>query len=88
MNVRKSVDYGTMYLELTAILAQNLQQMDEIHAIGKTISQRPEKGAAVAAAEFLQVNFPDAQAFPHVMCAGCAIFTRLMKMTKRSSSWR
>ena len=28
-------------------------------AIGKAISQRPEKGAAVAAAEFLQANFPD-----------------------------
>ena len=53
MNVRKPVDYGTMYRELTVILAQKLSQMDEIHAIGKTISQRPEKGAAVAAAEFL-----------------------------------
>ena len=30
MNVRKSVDYGVMYGELTAILAQNLPQMDEI----------------------------------------------------------
>ena len=59
MNVRKPVDYGTMYLELTAILAQNLPQMGEIHAIGKAVSQRPEKGAAVAAAEFLQANFPD-----------------------------
>ncbi len=44
MNVRKPVDYGTMYRELTAILTQNLPQMDEIYAIGKTISQRPEKG--------------------------------------------
>ncbi len=58
MNVRKPVDYGTMYRELTAILAQNLPQMIEIYAIGKVISQRPEKGAAVAAAEFLQANFP------------------------------
>lgn len=63
MNVRKPVDYGTMYRELTAILAQNLPQMDEIYAIGKVISQRPEKGAAVAAAEFLQVNFPDRTGF-------------------------
>ena len=63
MNVRKPVDYGTMYRELTAILAQNLSQMDEIYAIGKTISQRPEKGAAVAAAEFLQANFPDHTGF-------------------------
>ena len=63
MNVRKPVDYGTMYRELTAILAQNLPQMDEIYAIGKTISQRPEKGAAVAAAEFLRANFPDRTGF-------------------------
>ena len=63
MNVRKPVDYGTMYRELTAILAQNLTQMDEIHAIGKVISQRPEKGAAVAAAEFLQANFHDRTGF-------------------------
>ena len=63
MNVRKPVDYSTMYRELAAILAQNLPQMDEIHVIGKAISQRPEKGAAVAAAEFLQVNFPDRTGF-------------------------
>ena len=53
MNIRKPVDYGTMYRELTAILAQNLPQMEEVYAIGKLINQRPEKGAAVAAAEFL-----------------------------------
>ena len=63
MNVRKPVDYSTMYRELTAILAQNLPQMIEIYAIGKVISQRPEKGAAVAAAEFLQANLPDRAGF-------------------------
>ena len=88
MNVRKPVDYGTMYMELTAILAQNLPQMDEIYAIGKAISQRSEKGAAVAAAEFLQANFPDRAGFPRAMCAGCAIFIKFMKMTKRSSGWQ
>ena len=88
MNVRKPVDYGTMYRELTAILAQNLPQMDEIHAIGRAINQRPEKGAAVAAAEFLRANFPDRTGFPRATCAGCAIFIRLMKMTKHSSGWR
>ena len=63
MNVRKTVDYGTMYRELTAILAQNLPQMDEIHAIDRAINHRPEKGAAVAAAEFMQANFPDRTGF-------------------------
>ncbi len=53
MNIKKPVDYSTMYRELAAILPQNLPQMDEIHAIGKVICQRPEKGAAVAAAEFM-----------------------------------
>ena len=63
MNVRKPANYGTMYRELTAILTQNLPQMDEVYAIGKVINQRPEKGAAVAAAEFLQANFPDRTGF-------------------------
>ena len=63
MNVRKPVDYGTMHRELTTILAQNLPQMEEVYAIGKAISQRSEKGAAVAAAEFLQANFPDRTGF-------------------------
>ena len=63
MNVRKPVDYGAMYRELAAILAKNLPQMDEIHVIGKAISQRPEKGAAVAAAEFLQANSSDHAGF-------------------------
>ena len=63
MNIRKPVDYGTMHRELTAILAQNLPQMEEVYAIGKLINQRPEKGAAVAAAEFLQANFPDRTGF-------------------------
>ena len=63
MNVRKPVDYSTMYRELTTIPAKNLPQMIEIHAIGKVISQRPEKGAAVAAAEYLQANFPDRAGF-------------------------
>ena len=58
MNVRKPVDYGTMYRELTAILTQNLSQMDEVYAIGKAISQRPEKGAAVAAGGFFAGEFP------------------------------
>ncbi len=78
MNVRKPADYGTIYRKLTAILPQ----MDEMYAIGKAISQRPEKGAAVAAAEFLQANFPDRTGFSPRNVAGCAILTRLIKKTK------
>ena len=63
MNVRKPADYSAMYREFTEILTRNLPQMVEIYAIGKAISLRPEKGAAVAAAEFLQANFPDRTGF-------------------------
>ncbi len=63
MNIRKPADYSAMYQELTAILLRNLPQMEEVCAIGKAVNQRPEKGAAVAAAEFLQANFPDRAGF-------------------------
>ena len=63
MNIRKPTDYNTMYRELTEILARNLPQMAEICATGKAVSCRPEKGAAVTAAEFLQANFPDRTGF-------------------------
>ena len=63
MNIRKPADYSAMYQELTAILLRNLLQMEEVCAIGKAVNQRPEKGAAVAAAEFLQANFPDRAGF-------------------------
>ena len=63
MNVRKPADYSTMYRELAEILVGNLSQMDEIYAIGKAVNRRPEKGAAVAAAEFLQANFLDRTGF-------------------------
>ena len=58
MNVRKPVDFSAMYAVLGEILAQDLPQMEEVCAIGRAVSQRPEKGAAVAAAEYLQAIFP------------------------------
>ena len=63
VNVRKPVNYSAMCQELVTILAQNLSQMEEAYAIGKAVNQRPEKGAAVAAAEFLRANFPDCTGF-------------------------
>ena len=36
MNGRKPANYGTIYRELTVSLAQNLPQMIEAYAIGKT----------------------------------------------------
>ena len=88
MNVRKPVNYGAMYREFTEILARKLPQMDEIYAIGKAVSRRPEKARQSQRQSFCRRISLTAQAFPHAMCAECAIFTRPMKMTKRFSDWR
>lgn len=63
MNIRKPVDYGTMFEALDALMASSLPQMELFRGIGKAVSERIEKGAAVAAAEYLQNTYPDASGF-------------------------
>ena len=74
--------------EFATILAQTLPQMDEIYAIGKVISQRPEKAQRLQPQSFCRRISLTAQAFPRATCAECATFTRPMKMTKCFSGWR
>ena len=63
MNIRKPADYSTMYAGLDRLLANDLPQMELHLEIGKLISARPEKGAAVAAVEYLAANYPDRMGF-------------------------
>ncbi len=63
MNVRKPVDYSTMFATLDTLIAANLPQMELYCKIGRLISSRPEKGAAVAAAGYLTKAYPDASGF-------------------------
>lgn len=63
MNVRKPTDYSTMFTALDELMAENLSQMELYRSIGSVVSGRPEKGAAVAAAEYLQSAYPDATGF-------------------------
>lgn len=63
MNVRKPIDYSVMYTELDKLMAVGLSQMELYCAIGKLVSGRPEKGAAVAASEYLQEAYPNAVGF-------------------------
>ena len=63
MNIRKSTDYSAMFAALDALMAANLPQMELYRGIGHVVSGRPEKGAAVAAAEYLQGAYPDATGF-------------------------
>ena len=64
MNVRKPIDYSAMFAALDSLMKASLPQMELYCEIGKLISARPEKGAAVAAAEYLGKAYPNASGSP------------------------
>ena len=63
MNVRKPTDYSALFAALDSLLAAGLPQMELYCGIGRLVSGRPEKGTAVATAEYLQVAYPDTAGF-------------------------
>ena len=63
MNVRKPTNYSIMFAALDELMAASMSQMDLYRGIGRVVSGRPEKGAAVAAAEYLQSTYPNATGF-------------------------
>ena len=63
MNIRKLADYTTMFAALDALTAAQLPQMDLYCEIGRVVSGRSEKGAAVAASEYLQDTYPATEGF-------------------------
>ena len=56
MNIRKPADYSVLFSELDKLIAAQLPQMELYREIGRVVSSRAEKGAAVAASEHLQVT--------------------------------
>ncbi len=63
MNIRKNIDYRDMTDALDRAMASEMGQMERYFAIGKVVSLRPEKGAAVAAAKYLTERYPEAHGF-------------------------
>jgi len=65
MNIRKPADYTALYAALDWILAKadGLTQMELSRLIGQAIATRSEKGAAVAASEYIQQNHPELSGF-------------------------
>ena len=63
MNIRKPTDYSTLFAALDALMAAQLPQMELYCEIGRQVSGRSEKGAAVAASEYLQAAYPTADGF-------------------------
>lgn len=63
MNIRKNIDYSEMNAALDAAMAAGKKQMELYTLIGQAVCRRTEKGAAVAAAEYLSKRYPDVQGF-------------------------
>ena len=63
MNIRKPADYSVLFSELDKLIAAQLPQMELYREIGRLVSRRSEKGAAVAASEYLQAAYPTAEGF-------------------------
>ena len=58
-----TTDYTDLYAALDAAVATQLPQMELYCEIGRVVSGRSEKGAAVAASEYLQATYPAAEGF-------------------------
>ncbi len=63
MNGRKPTDYRALFEALNMLTTAGLPQMELYSEIGRLVSFRPEKGAAVAAAEYLHSTYPAAPGF-------------------------
>lgn len=63
MNIRKDIDYSGLYAGIDKALAAGLPQMELYLELGRLVNSRPEKGAAVMAAEYITSNYPDRTGF-------------------------
>lgn len=63
MNIRKPTDYSDMYRTLDHLMGTALPQAELYFEIGRAVCARPEKGAAVMAAEYLLENYPGDRGF-------------------------
>lgn len=63
MNIRKPADYSILFSELDRLMAEQLSQMNLYCEIGRLVSSKAEKGAAVVASEHLRAAYPAADGF-------------------------
>lgn len=81
MNIRKNVDYSPMFDAMRVAMSSDIPQMNLYYELGRLICQRTEKGAAVAAAEYLQRNYPMFLASPLAIYEGCVTSIVCMRET-------
>ena len=63
MNIRQNIDYSSLYDGIDKALAAGLSQMVLYLELGRLVNGRPEKGAAVMAAEYIIASYPDRTGF-------------------------
>ena len=63
MNIRKPADYSNLFSELDKLMTAQFPQMELYCEIGRLVSGRVEKGAAVVASEYLRDTYPAANGF-------------------------
>ena len=63
MNICKPADYSNLFSELDKLMTAQFPQMELYCKIGRLVSGRVEKGAAVAASEYLRATYPAADGF-------------------------
>ena len=63
MNIRKNIDYSAMFAAMDTAMATGMSQMELYCQLGALVCDRPEKGAAVAAAEYLKNRYQDVFGF-------------------------
>ena len=88
MNIRKPTDYVTMFTTLDTLMAAQLPQMELYCEIGRVVSGRAEKGAAVAASEYLQAAYPAAEGFSPRNLRRMRAFTQPTRNPLKSCGWR
>ena len=89
MNIRKSIDYGTMFAMLDAVVAAQLPQMALYCEIGRLVNDRAEKGAAVVASEYLQATCPAVEGFsPRNLRRMRAFYAAYEETPEKSCGWR
>ena len=55
--------FCAMFAAIDTVMETEMQQMELYCEFGRIVSSRPEKGAAVAAAEYLSMSYPDVSGF-------------------------
>ena len=88
MNIRKPTDYTAMFAALDAAVSAQLPQMELYCEIGRLVSGRVEKGAAVAASEYLQAAYPAAEGFSPRNLRRMRAFYAAYEKTPESCGWQ